>query len=268
MLKDMGKTEVVYVTPKDDIIDTDPAATRLAHAGKFVTLTYLTGGLFGASSLGAAAYFAGNKFPGGMEARMEAKRQIWAAQDWEGRMRGAVQQAVSGSKLKGATWLELDHYPGMLEMPQLARDGGFDTLVVIAPQMQIASEGDHLRMLVDLEAMRFPRVAPPQACHDCDYLHSVDPESPDRDSKQLEVTQALVAVDGGKTWEEQKQAGHKLHDLTEGDYAVFWLQGDPPPLKTFMDTGYRSLQSQLTLYFGGHASVPPPLPTLKLVVNP
>lgn len=268
ILKKLGKTEVIYVIPKDEIVDTDPATTRVAHAAKFVTLTYLTGGLFGASSLGAATYFAGNKFPGNMEDRMEAQHKLWVDQHWEDRMRAAVQTAIDSSDLKGAAFVARYESPGMIELPQLAREGGFDTVVTVAPQMQIASEGDHLRMLVNIDVMSFPRVVPEKGCRECDYVHTVDPVGPNHDSQQLEVTQALVAVDGGKTWEEQKEAGHKLHDLTEGDFAMFWLLGDPAPLKTFMDTGFQSLQSQLTLYFGGEAKVPSPLPTLKLVVNP
>lgn len=67
ILDHLGKTVVVYVVPKDDIVVTDPAATELAHAGKFLALTTVTGGYFGVADIGAAAYFAGNKFPGRME---------------------------------------------------------------------------------------------------------------------------------------------------------------------------------------------------------
>ncbi len=128
----------------------------------------------------------------------------------------------------------------------------------------MASEGDHLRMLVRVEVIT---VRHAKACRDCGYVQT-DLASPIQGSEQLEVSQGMMAVDGGKTWEEQKEAGHKLHDLTDGDYAMFWLTGTPPPLKTFMDTGFQSLQAQLTLYFGGQATVPAPLPTLKMVVNP
>lgn len=265
----LGKTEVLYITPKDTIIVTDPALREAAHAGKFVGLTVLTGGLFDVGALGVGVYFAGNKFPGGMEDRVKAARRVFADQHWEERMRAAAQAAADASQLQGATWVSDYHYPNMVEMLKIARDGGLDSLVVIAPQMQMTSEGDQMRMLVDTEVLAIPPAHQAKGCRECDYMHTdADVRGPNHDSQRLVVSQDLVAVDGGKTWEEQKQAGHKLHDLTEGDYAMFWLQGDPPPLKTFVDAGFQSLQAQLTVYFGGKASIPGPLPTAKMVVDP
>ena len=265
----LGKTEVIYVTPKDEIVVTDPAMTEAAHAGKFVGLTFLTGGFFDVGAIGAAAYFAGNKFPGGMEGRIEAARKVFADQHWEERMRAAAQAAGDASKLQGTTWVAYDHYPGMVEMLKIAHDGGLDDLVIIAPQIQMASEGDQMRILVDTEVLALPPPQQVHLCRDCDYMHTDEQViGPNHDSQRLVVSQAMVAVDGGKTWEEQKQSGHKLHDLTEGDYAMFWLEGDPPPLKPFMDTAFQSLQAQLTVYFGGQANIPARLPTLKMVVQP
>ena len=264
-LDQLGKTEVVYVTPKDDIVVTDPAMTELAHAGKFVALTGLTGGYFGAADLGAAAYFAGNKFPGGMEGRIEAAHKVFVDQHWEERMRAAAQAGVDASRLQGATWITLDHQPSEDEIRKLTAEGGFHSLVSLAPEIQMATEGDHMRILLHVRAVT-PRTR--LACRDCDNTHAGEEWNHVDGSQALEASQYLVAVDGGKTWEEQKQAGHRLHDLTEGDYAMFWLLGDPPPLKTFMDAGFQSLQAQLSVYFGGQAKIPAPLPTLKLVVNP
>jgi hypothetical protein len=265
----LRKTEVIYVMPKDTIIVTDPALREAAHASKFVGLTFLTGGLFDVGALGVGVYFAGNKFPGGMEGRVEAARKVFADQHWEERMRAAAQAAGGASKLQGATWVTYDHTPGMVEMPKITHDGGIDDLVIIAPEIQMASEGDQMRILVDIEVLAIPPPQQVHACRECDYMHAEEPtRGPNYDSQRLLVSQDLVAVDGGKTWEEQKQAGHRLHDLTEGDYAMFWLQGDPPPLKTFMDFSFQSLQAQLTHYFGGQAQIPGPLPTLKMVVQP
>jgi len=77
-----------------------------------------------------------------------------------------------------------------------------------------------------------------------------------------------VAVDGGKTWEEQKQAGHRLHNLTEADFAMFWFKGNPPPLQTFMDAAFPAMQQDLHIFFSGKGDAPKPRPTLKLVVEP
>ncbi len=73
-LDHLGKTEVVYVTPQDDMVITDPGVTRLEHAGKFVALDYLFGGI------GVVAYFAGNKSPGGMEGRIGDARTVFTDQ--------------------------------------------------------------------------------------------------------------------------------------------------------------------------------------------
>lgn len=154
-------------------------------------------------------------------------------------------------------------------MLKIAHDGGFENLVLIVPQIEMATEGDQMRIRVDMQTLAMPPPQQVHACRDCDYMHTEEPgRGVNRDSHRLVASQVMVAVDGGKTWEEQKLAGHRLHDLTEGDYAMFWMQGDPPPIKTFMDHGFQSLQAQLTVYFGGEAGIPPPLPTLKMVVEP
>lgn len=264
-LKDLGKTEVVYVTPKPEIVVTDPAMTEVAHAGKFVALTYLTGGLFDIGALGVGAYFAGNKFPGGMEERVAAARKVFLDQHWPERMYATAQAGVAASRLQGATWITFDHDPDVDEMQKLASAGGFHSVVSIRPELQMASEGDHMRIQVRMLSITVRKQV---ECHYCDNSHAGEQWGHIDARDSLESAQTLVAVDGGKTWEEQKQAGHKVHDLTEGDFAMFWMQGDPPPIKPFMDAAFQSLQAQITLYLGGQATVPPPQPTLKMVINP
>jgi hypothetical protein len=82
------------------------------------------------------------------------------------------------------------------------------------------------------------------------------------------VEQEVVAVNGGETWEEQKQAGHQLHGLTEGDFAKFWFKGNPPALQTFLDAAFPAIQQDMHIFFAGKGDSPQPMPTLKLVVQP
>ncbi|HEX7964866.1 MAG TPA: hypothetical protein VF651_04025 [Gammaproteobacteria bacterium] len=254
----MGKPQIVYVRAQDVIEVTDPLGTHMAHVGKFVTLNFLFGGV------GAAAYFAGNQYSGGMDDDMERSAGLFSAQHWPDRVQAAMEQAVAGvSALSTASHRTLDRSPNLAEMQQLAARTDADSLVFLIPEMQMASEGDELRMTVRVVVVGNSLH---HACRDCGFAPAGDQATPIIADHELEVDQSLVAVPGGATWEEQKQSGHNLHGLTDADYARFWLKGDPKPLVSFLDAAFPDLQDTITIYLGGDAPAPRPLPTLKMVV--
>lgn len=238
---------VYYVQPADDIVVHDVGLRKAVDVGEYVGVMYLFGGLV---FTGLTAHKVATD--SNLGENIDRHAAVFKSVHWQDRIRTAVFSAVQGSKLHLSGDIQvLDSDPGTLGESDDAKRTTADSLVFLMPQAHTESTGDV--MFVSIHVIVIPR----GWTADSNLIAD----------ETLEVSQDVVAVAVGKTWEEQKQLGHRLHALTDEQYLSYWFSGEPAPIAAFMDAAIPAAQKQLNDYFDGLGAAPVELPQQRLEIK-
>ena len=238
---------VYYVQPADDIAVHDVGLTKAVDVGEYVGVMYLFGGLV---FTGFTAHTVAKDSNLGED--IDRHAAVFKSVHWQDRIRTAVFSAVQGSKLHISGGIHvLDSDPGYLGESDYAKRSTADSLVFLIPQAHTESTGDV--MFVSIRIIIIP--------------HGWTEDSNLIADEALEVSQDVAAVAVGKTWDEQKQLGHKVHAVTDEQYLGYWFSGEPAPIAGFMDAAIPAAQKQLNDYLDGLDAAPVELPQRRLEIK-
>ncbi len=240
----MGRTHVFFVTPADSIA---VVATK-GDVFKAVGTTWLFGPLGLATYVGVKAGDATS-----LDNEAVAQQRLLHAQDWPARIEAATRAALAQSPdLASAQVTVVAGEPDDAMIAQALHEPGVDSVLIIAPDLRIDTLADMLALTVEFRALRLrPEVG---------QLTTIVDE-------RLSVRQEMVSVDGGKTWAEKQESGHKRHAMKVLDYSRFWFKGDPAPIKDFFDAAIPAAQQDMVVYFTDEGDPAGPLPVLQWVIE-
>lgn len=238
---------VYYVQPADDIAVHDVGLTKAVDVGEYVGVMYLFGGLV---FTGLTAHKVAKDSNLGED--IDRHAAVFKSVHWQDRIQKAVFSAVQGSKLHLSGDIHvLDSDPGYLGESDYAKRTTADSLVFLIPQAYTESTGDI--MFVSIHIIIIPRGSTADSYPIAD--------------ETLDVSQDVAAVAVGKTWEEQKQLGHKVHAVTDEQYLGYWFSGEPAPIADFIDAAIPVAQKQLGDYLNGLGAAPVELPQRQLRIR-
>ena len=240
----IGRTHVFFVTPVESIA---VVATK-GDMFKAVGTTWLFGPLGLATYVGVKESDATS-----LDNEAVAQQQLLHAQDWPARIQAAVRAALAQSPdLASAQVTVVAGEPDDADIAKALHEPGIDSVLIIAPDLRIDTLGDMLALTVNFRALR-PRPEVGQLTTIVD--------------ERLSVRQEMVSVDGGKTWAEKQENGHKRHAMKVLDYSRFWFKGDPAPVKNFFDAAIPAVQQDMLVYFTDEGDPAGPLPVLQWVIE-
>ena len=240
----MGRTHVFFVTPVESIA---VVATK-GDLFKAVGTTWLFGPLGLATYVGVKEGDANT-----LDTEAVAQQQLLHAQDWPARIQAAVRAALAQSPdLASAPVTVVAGEPDDADIAKALHEPGIDSVFIIAPDLRIDTLADMLALTVNFRALRLrPEVG---------QLTTIVDE-------RLSVREEMVSVDGGKTWAQKQESGHKRHAMKVLDYSRFWFKGDPAPIKGFFDAAIPAAQQDMLVYFTDKGDPAGPLPVLQWVIE-
>ena len=240
----MGRTHVFFVVPVESIV---VVATK-GDLFKAVGTTWLFGPLGLATYVGVKAGDAT-----ALDTEAVVQQRLLHAQDWPVRIEAATRAALAQSpELASAQVTVVAGEPDDADIAQALHEPGIDSVLIIAPDLRIDTLADMLALTVRFRALRLrPEVG---------QLTTIVDE-------RLSVRQEMVSVDGGKTWAEKQESGHKRHAMQVLDYSRFWFKGDPAPIKDFFDASIPAVQQDMVVYFTGEGEPAGALPVLQWVIE-
>lgn len=243
-LEHVGRTHIYFVKPAESIA---VVATK-GDVFKAVGTTWLFG------PLGFATYVSVKEGDvTQLDTEAVAQQQLLHAQDWPTRIEAATRAALAqSSDLASAQVTVVAGEPDDADVKKELQGPDEDSVLIISPELRIDTLADMLAMTVKFRALRMrPETG---------QLTTIADD-------RLIVQQDLVSVDGGKTWAEKEESGHKRHAMKVLDYSRYWFKGDPAPLQGFFDAAIPAMQQDMKVYLTDEGNPAGPLPVLRWVIQ-
>ena len=200
-MREIGSPEIIYLQPPTNLVD-DQSSGGAAYTALFL--------------LGGGVVLAGSVV--GTVQKNIGQSEVFAADENEIKSLGFDDRIHSMfvRAIDDASWLRdkaVQTQPGMYDMDSHTRNSNADSVIYMKPTFSITSFGHVFEVDVVVNIQKYVRNGP--------YSHLMTLYKRDYDFKH-----DLVLKRPGMTWEEQKDAGHQLAQLSPEEASRLWLEND------------------------------------------